>query len=75
MQDKNGFLEHLFSDDAPRLRLSDTMWSQKALVFAEYVMREMGHRRYEKKAGRFASALKHDVEVTQDAYDRKFPRS
>ena len=71
MQDTSGFLDYFFSDDAPQLRWGDTMWSQKANVFAEYVMREMGHRRYEKKAGRFASALKKEAQMTQDAYDRK----
>ena len=52
MQDKSGFLDYFFSDDAPQLRRGGTMWSQKALDFAEYTMREMGYRRYEKKAAR-----------------------
>ena len=73
MQDKSGFLEHFFSDDAPQLRLNDTMWSQKALLFADYVMREQGHRRYEKKAVRFEKMLDKDMQATQDAYNRTSP--
>lgn len=69
LRKKEDFLETIFTDDAPGLRFNDVIWNSEALMFAEFLLRDLTIPRWQKQAARHAEKLEKDMAKAEATHE------